>query len=147
MPCKDTEKPNPTAASLSKDRKEKILLNGSKALVVQTGGKIRKPYEMTQRHYLIHISCLERDCLLEWSPRYTIFLVLSLEEIYWKRDHVRFIVTVPSPVLKVSKSETNGKKKKTTTNPLSKKSRLSSQRKNRYHSRLPKPVLFKTLKC
>lgn len=52
---------------LSKTEKQKILLNGNRALVVQTGGKIRKPYEMTQRPYLIHISCLERDCLLEQS--------------------------------------------------------------------------------
>lgn len=39
----DTKKPHSTAASFSKERKEKILLTGKRALVVQTGGKIRKP--------------------------------------------------------------------------------------------------------
>lgn len=47
LPCKDTEMPNLPAASPSKDRKERILLNSKKAVVVQTSGEIIKPLEMT----------------------------------------------------------------------------------------------------
>lgn len=96
VPCQDTETPNPPAASPAKTARREFGNNGKRGLVVQTGGEITKPFEMTQRLHSYFLSGRGLSLRIEFLG--TQFL-LCLEEDCWKTDLVCFIFRTPCPRL------------------------------------------------